>query len=223
MQLTKEYGDERDRYRFMLQEFGRELSRSEQVIDFGCRANRLKRKLDVEVIGVDKEPDRCLDLIMDLEDPESIRKIGGLTEGRKTSAVMSHVLEHLRNPKEILEAVSRYVEDYLLIVLPNEKAWIHRYLFTFKHRGDTWKFKPEPPHHKHKWQFEIDTARRFCRETLSDNFVLKQERLPSQKLANGRIHTKTAKFFIDRVAPDSLRARDWWGLFKNRRADIKDG
>jgi 2-polyprenyl-3-methyl-5-hydroxy-6-metoxy-1,4-benzoquinol methylase len=132
-----------------------------RLLEVGCgggRALRVLEELGWAAEGVDFDPD-AVDSARGrgLNVRQGTLGEAGYPEGRFHAVVMSHVIEHLPDPRELLRECRRILapDGTLVVITPNARSWGHA-LF-----GPHW-FSLEPP--RHTMVFGPDNLRRLVEE-----------------------------------------------------------
>jgi len=123
---------------------------NKKVLDIGCATGRIAEKLKKEkncsVVGMEINEEmakiakkRCDQVVM--TDAELLKHLD-FPKGYFDILLFADVLEHCRNPGEILENLKKYLSDqgYILVSVPNVANWKIRLkllLGKFDYRGGT--------------------------------------------------------------------------------------
>ena len=103
------------------------------TIDFGCGVGELLRKLPKQSVGLDINPasvEYCLNLGLDtkLYDPKWDQyQLKNFLPGRYESLIISHVLEHLEHPENVLRALfnacRRLNIQRVVVIIPGKRGF----------------------------------------------------------------------------------------------------
>lgn len=94
----------------------------EKVFDIGSRFNMFKN-YDLITLDIEGEPDILQDLNKNQKLP--------LKDNSVDIVILSQVLEHLADPRELIEEAKRISKKYIFIGLPNELTYSDRYRYFF--------------------------------------------------------------------------------------------
>lgn len=216
------YMGETDRARYITQQFGNDIFASPRddrvVVDLGCRDSEIKEiQTNQDIIGVDREDGDAVDYWYDLDDFRNWSRLNNDLESEYVTVIASHVLEHLSDVHRALANLSQLANEYILIGLPNEINWLRRYQILRGQLHSKWNVTGRECDYHH-WFFTIDSARALCTSILKHKgWTLVNEDTPYFELdpSETKWSTRMAQTIIEWFGSDTLRCRDWWGLFES--------
>lgn len=150
------FSNRKERYDFLLKNFGEVVNSSSTILDVGCDDNYLKKIIGSKVFGIDIDgsPDKKVDL-----EKESLRF---LDSNSKELVICLEVLEHLDNLHEVIDDLFRVSSKYVLISLPNVATFNRLWYIFWKKRVSKYYGLPlEKPRDRHKWFFTYDQVVNF--------------------------------------------------------------
>jgi len=122
-----------------------------RVVDLGCGEGAFSQRLHdlgYEVLGVDVDADQFKArgpefVALDLNDAAAVERFLGEYEGSPDLVLGIEVIEHLRNPWDLVAFCRRLCSDatHVLITTPNVASWWSRFWFVLT--GELWGFNPE--------------------------------------------------------------------------------
>jgi SAM-dependent methyltransferase len=127
------------------------------VLDVGCDRRELARWVQGTYLGVDiaADPDVTLDVERGLPFPER----------SFDSVVAFDILEHCDRIHFVFDELCRVSRRHVIVGLPNMYEWRFRLLLlSGKELSGKYGLPPEDPPDRHRWFFDLDSARSFVRE-----------------------------------------------------------
>jgi len=154
------------------------------VLDVGCGRKTIKPFFK-SYIGLDI---KNAEMIQDLNISQKI----SLKDKSVDIVILSQILEHLTDPKELINESKRISKKYILVGLPSEFTIDNRIRFLFNIRGLGF----EPYGHKHS--FNPDTAEKFMKQFFGK--WEKKEYIFAVK--GGRLLPQSFRQFLANVYPN---------------------
>ena len=165
------YNSRDERNKFIFQKLNGYIGSS--VLNIGGGGERflekyLPKNIDYKELDICGIPDIQCDLERDI--PLDI------DDNQFETLIATEVLEHLENPIEVMNEMSRLSNKYLILSLPN--AWVMMKTKIFSSTSDSGKFYGFPievPTDRHKWFFSAFEAESFYMEYAKRNDLMIME------------------------------------------------